>query len=174
MSSNKYLNTPSYSFYSKLTGVTYGNRQYYISSLVSGQILEIRRDRANQFDSNAIAVFANNHQIGFLSKELAAKLSPKLDSGDKITVKVSQITGGNNQYKGVNILIDVYIKQKEFSPKNEMNDTTDYSEPFIRTPNYKYIYCEEDGEYYLEDAFWEDMGYEDYEEFESNFPDPKD
>jgi hypothetical protein len=49
-------------------------------SAAPGDPLELRRDRANAHDANAIAVHAGE-QLGWVPRELAAELAPALDGG---------------------------------------------------------------------------------------------
>jgi hypothetical protein len=47
-----------------------------------GAALELRRDPANEHDANAIQVWAGALQIGWVPRELAAELAPRLDAGE--------------------------------------------------------------------------------------------
>jgi len=46
-----------------------------------GRPLELRRDRGNAHDPNAIAVLAGGEQVGWVPRELAAEIAPQLDRG---------------------------------------------------------------------------------------------
>ena len=46
-----------------------------------GAVLELRRDRTNPHDANAIAVCGGGAQLGWVPRELAAELAPELDAG---------------------------------------------------------------------------------------------
>jgi hypothetical protein len=48
-----------------------------------GRRLELRRDLANPYDANAIAVHGNasGEQLGWVPREVAAELAPELDAG---------------------------------------------------------------------------------------------
>jgi hypothetical protein len=49
-----------------------------------GQPLVLRRDAGNEHDANAIAVdLAGGAQLGFVPRELAAELAPRLDAGER-------------------------------------------------------------------------------------------
>lgn len=94
------------SFYSKIAGVTFDGRQRLISGLAVGQELVVRRDRGNVYDCNAIALFdGNGNQLGFISRDLAARMAPQMDGGVKFMVRVAAVTGGNGYSYGVNINI---------------------------------------------------------------------
>jgi len=91
---------------SKVAGVTFGNRQQYIKSLSAGDPLCLRRERQNQYDPNAIAVYDSmEHHLGYVPKDLASKLAPLMDSGEQLQVNVSSVTGGNGYNYGLNIKI---------------------------------------------------------------------
>ena len=57
------------------------------------------------YDSNAIAVYNNNDMIGYIRAEIAKELSVPMDKGVKYKCEVTQITGSEQQTKGVNICI---------------------------------------------------------------------
>lgn len=100
-----------YSFYTKVVGVTYPNRQAIIKNLHAGESVYLFREINNPFDANAIEVRYRIGQtdafesIGHLNKDLAAKLAPKLDKGDMAAAIVSQVTGGGSYAYGLNIMI---------------------------------------------------------------------
>ena len=52
---------------------------------------------------NAIAVRYGALQIGFLRREIAKRLAPNIDAGDRYTARVASITGGGARSTGVNI-----------------------------------------------------------------------
>ena len=51
-----------------------------------GRPLELRRDPGNEHDANAIAVLAGGEQVGWVPRELAAELAPRLDAGETWSV----------------------------------------------------------------------------------------
>ncbi|WP_303839279.1 HIRAN domain-containing protein [Selenomonas ruminantium] len=93
-------------FYSKIAGVTFDNRQYYISNLSVGDHLIAIREYNNAYDANAIALYdSEKNQLGYIRKEVAAQLAPRIDGGEEIFVYVDSVTGGNDYNFGVNIKI---------------------------------------------------------------------
>jgi HIRAN domain len=63
-----------------------GAGQHHAEALASdaaapGRPLELRRDRDNPHDENAIAVHGGGEQLGWVPRELAAELAPELDAG---------------------------------------------------------------------------------------------
>ena len=93
-------------FYSQVAGVSFDGRQRFIPGLRAGQELEYRRDRYNPYDSNAVGLYdAYGNQIGFLSKDVASQVAPKMDAGKRYRITVSQVTGGGSWTYGVNIHI---------------------------------------------------------------------
>ena len=90
----------------KVVGVTYEGRQSVIENMSEFEELDLVRNRNNEKDKNAIAVFYEDDQIGFLCRELAEKLAPLMDDGNEFSCVVSEITGGDNGFSyGVNIEI---------------------------------------------------------------------
>ena len=102
-----------FSFYSKVAGVTFEGRQRYIRDMYrnSSTALILRRDRNNPYDSNAVAVINEyGQQIGFLSRDVASKIAPRMDAGIKVTAKVSAINVGE---VGCNAGVNIYIEVEE-------------------------------------------------------------
>jgi single-stranded-DNA-specific exonuclease len=71
--------------------------------LRDGDPLELRRQPANPHDPNAIAVFRGALQLGYLRREIARHLAPKLDGGERYRARVASVTGGGSKAVGVNI-----------------------------------------------------------------------
>jgi HIRAN domain len=53
-----------------------------------GRALELRRDPENEHDANAIAVLAGGAQVGWVPRELAARLAPEIDAGRPVAAAV--------------------------------------------------------------------------------------
>ena len=90
----------------KVSGVTYGERQSYIAILRAGEQLSMRREPQNQFDQNAIALYdSRNHHLGYVPKEMASNLAPMMDAGERLEAFVMSVSGGNGFSYGLNIKI---------------------------------------------------------------------
>lgn len=69
-------------FHTRVAGVTYDNRQSHIMETQVGERIQLVREAHNHFDRNAIKVInAMGHQIGYIPKELAAKMARNMDRG---------------------------------------------------------------------------------------------
>lgn len=100
------------SFFTKVVGVTFDNRQEIIATLITGQLLEVKRQKDNQYDINAIILQTmEGNEIGFLKADIAKFLAPIIDSGTKYEATVTMLTGQASETLGVNIF--VYKEQKE-------------------------------------------------------------
>lgn len=114
--------TPKYvlrdEFYSKVAGVTFENedgvnRQELLSELSSGVKLELRLERENLYDKNAIEIYSSLGKIGYIKGELAPYISALLNQEARVDVVVSEITGGGpDLFYGCNIKISIYEKSK--------------------------------------------------------------
>ena len=95
-------------FYTKVVGVSYDNRQEHIIQLEAEERLFLERDYNNEYDKNAIMVLTSSkNQIGFISKEVASTLAPRIDDGAEYIVTISQITGLHpDENLGVNIYVE--------------------------------------------------------------------
>lgn len=106
-------------YHSKIAGVTYDNRQLYVSKLKPGQYLQVIRERFNSYDRNAVALSDGEHTLGHLKQEMASLAASALDAGRTVNVKVVEVTGGGNYNYGVNI--QVMIEQ---APQASFNKNT--------------------------------------------------
>jgi single-stranded-DNA-specific exonuclease len=94
------------SFHTKLAGVTFEGRQDVVARLQPGSPVRLVRQPDNEFDPNAVAVFApDGEQVGYLNRRLASVLAPALDAGAEWDVSVTEVTGGEEAgARGVNVL----------------------------------------------------------------------
>jgi single-stranded-DNA-specific exonuclease len=93
-------------FNSKLVGVSFEGRQDVISGLRVGSELELERQPDNPYDANAIAVRYGNLQVGFIRREIAAHLGPRIDAGARYRARIASLTGGGEKHRGVNIVVE--------------------------------------------------------------------
>ncbi len=86
-------------YYSKLIGVSFGDRQKIIRSLSSGQKLDLINS------NNDIAVYASNRKVGYIDRELSYKLRKQMDAGIKFNCLVKNITLGADSYYEISVEI---------------------------------------------------------------------
>jgi hypothetical protein len=89
----------------KIVGVTFPNsngssRQEIISKINLLSTVELVREPHNEYDPNAIAVYVEGEQVGFLSSEEAVSMASLMDSGTDFHVIVEDI----GVYKGKNFM----------------------------------------------------------------------
>ncbi len=107
-------------FFTKVTGVTQRNadgslRQDIIEDLedewrARGALkLSLRREPDNPYDRNAVAVLdQEGRQIGYLSRQVASTVAPRLDRGEVVHAELRAVTGGGLTHNyGVNIKIAI-------------------------------------------------------------------
>jgi len=96
---------------SKLVGVSFDGRQENVKAIQPGFHLFWVHEKDNQYDPNAIHVFADpalTKDLGHLRKELAAEAVQWIAEGKTMTIVAEQVTGGKNQQSyGLNIRICV-------------------------------------------------------------------
>jgi single-stranded-DNA-specific exonuclease len=95
----------SFGFNTKIVGVTFEGRQDLIAGLQPGAELELVRQPANAYDSNAVAVHFGRLQLGFVRKPIAARIAPNMDAGERYRAEIKHITGGGTRSVGVNIWV---------------------------------------------------------------------
>jgi len=102
---------------SRIAGTTFGNGQEVLKTLSKNYQLIWKREPNNSFDKNAIMVLSqNNQKIGYIPKDLAKDLAPKIDSGEikAMEVIINQITGGEEKNLGCNVIITCYDEIEAF------------------------------------------------------------
>ena len=93
------------SFHTKIVGVSFEGRQDRVLGLALGDELQLVREPANPYDPNAVAVRYGTLALGFLRREIAKRLAPKIDAGTRYTARVASVTGGGERNTGVNIAV---------------------------------------------------------------------
>ena len=95
----------SHGFNTKLVGVTFEGRQDLVAGLAPGAALSLERDPANPYDANAVGVWLGGLQLGFIKKEIAARIAPNIDAGERYRAEVRHVTGGGTRSTGVNVWV---------------------------------------------------------------------
>ena len=89
-----------------VVGVSFEGRQAMVQGLRGGEEVQLIRHPENPKDPNAIGVWYGVLQLGFLRKEIARRLAPNIDGGQRYTAKVTEVTGGGTgKHVGVNIYV---------------------------------------------------------------------
>ena len=82
--------------YTKVAGVTFDGRQAILARLCPGEQIQLRRESANPYDSNAIRVERlDGRQIGYLNRHLAATLAPFFDACNRLVIAWVHCLTGN-------------------------------------------------------------------------------
>lgn len=76
----------------KLSGVTIGDAQKNIQDFVKGNtgICDLVREPQNPHDPNAIRVETQGKYLGYIPKDVAAKLAPLTDNGTQVRAEFVQ------------------------------------------------------------------------------------
>ena len=80
----------------RVVGVTFENRQAVVSLLTQWEQVFLIREPENPFDHNAVKVQRwDKQQVGYLNRELAKILAPRMDRyGKPVKATVTALTGG--------------------------------------------------------------------------------
>lgn len=109
------------SFHTKIVGVSFEGRQDALAGLSEDAELELVRQPENAHDANAIAVRYGALHLGYIRKEIAAHLAPRIDAGTRYRARVASLTGGDRQrFRGVNIY--VWKKREVAAPSEEARE----------------------------------------------------
>ena len=133
----RYYGNNAYSFTVKVAGVSKDNRKQFVDELYENQSILAVRERDNAYDRNAIALYAGINKIGFIPKETAEKLAPKIDNGKCMTVTVKEIRGTDTEYPHVMVEVKMESDYQEpkvrtyaaYSHDDDYDDYPDYIEP---------------------------------------------
>ena len=108
-------------FYSKMVGTTFEGRQdvleHILDEIESGRCaqesggwkLEVRRQRMNAHDRNAIALhWRDGRQVGFIGRTVAESLAPQVDGGNRVEVFLTEVTGTEPGFHlGANLRVEI-------------------------------------------------------------------
>lgn len=93
-------------------GICGEHRQKIIAKLRHSEPIYLVRIPNHPDDANAVALFtADGKDIGFLPRELAEEVAPRLDAGSPVTATVSrieQVQGKRDNYWGVRLSVVPY------------------------------------------------------------------
>jgi len=102
----------------KVSGVTFGNRQKAIERLAkydAAQItIRLQREPDNAVDKNAVAVIAEvrgkgSYCMGYLPKALSAFIAPLMDAGKAVAAAYKEVRGMYAPYMNYGLAIEVKV-----------------------------------------------------------------
>lgn len=116
---SKYPDKYDMAFQTNIVGSTFAkNGQAALGAVYScgreGFKVELIRDKDNEYDNNALAVYiikkenGKSVRVGYINKELAGVVSPLIDEGIEVRVVDFNVYGGNR--KGYNFGMSVDFK----------------------------------------------------------------
>ena len=100
----------------KVTGVTYGNRQKALEHLAryapEAVSIRLEREADNEHDRNAVAVWAavegkGSYCVGYLPRSLAAFVAPLLDAGKAVGAMFREVRGGYKPWMNLGMVVEV-------------------------------------------------------------------
>ena len=163
----------------RLTGVTYDDRQYLISRMNETDRIYVKRVYNNSYDRNAIGVFnRNNENVGWIPRDIASNLAPKMDRGASYYACIHKKLGGNGYNYGLELLLSddqrvIDDHTRRVSNRNKKNSYVPYAvaatATAAATQNYSTRYYDEaeyDEERYSIDDYFVDesfRGDDDYD-----------
>lgn len=120
-----------------------------LNQLKEGQILELQREPDNQYDKCAIALYYQQHKLGYVPKEDNKMLSKLIDA--EVIEIISEITNLNKEAKAwENVHIAIYVRKeiKTTLPGNAAYLTV------LKQPKYRSIKVNKDkvADLYFEEA----------------------
>lgn len=94
----------------EVTGLQYYDYSRFAKRIEIGDQLELRREKCNDFDNKAIAVYFEGYKIGFVAKEENKILSKLADHG----VPLEAFVVGHNKEAGIykgdqRLMVNIYM-----------------------------------------------------------------
>jgi single-stranded-DNA-specific exonuclease len=98
----------------KVAGVSFEGRQAIIDKMTGREPIRLIPEPTNQFDKNAIGVWTvladgTKAQIGFVPRDLAAKIAPLID-GEQVMARLVALTGGFETWEGETAALGLRIE----------------------------------------------------------------
>jgi len=144
----------------KVVGVTYENRQDIIRRMNVGEDLKLVAEHDNIYDKNAIKVLrSNGDQIGYLNKDLAARIKLHFSSVQAfLHAEVLDIIGNSFKDQNLGIVIKFYSPAQEKAQllKPESSDSSVRFEKSVPQTQEKYpIYKPDPNKLSLPTFIWD-------------------
>lgn len=105
-------------FITMIAGISYNKRQDVCKNLFEGAHLLLVREHDNNYDANAVAVYFNGQELGYIPKDFAPTVANALDKSQKVSAIVSEIKGGGEYLYGVKIKVQI---ENVFNIENNEN-----------------------------------------------------
>lgn len=103
---------------SKVSGVSFDNRQSIIATLRGNEAVQVRAEPENPHDKNALAIWAATpsgpQHVGYVPREAAEVLAPRID-GESVIGKIIEITGGTERFPTMGLLVEFEVPTAEKS-----------------------------------------------------------
>ncbi len=113
--------------HTKVRGVS--EYQDVAEAVDTGDFLVLRRESDNEFDDNAIAIWSDQGQVGYVGARLAEDLAPEMDAGRSHYATVTEVTGGSPDKPTLGINIEINEWPTEGNAPKEWVSSQDAEEP---------------------------------------------
>lgn len=92
-----------------IAGVTFEGRQAQLEEEHVGNEITLKREPANRYDKNAIAVWSrqSKKQLGYVPRRVAAELAPIMDRQTKMRATIESIGRVENGYGPLGASIEI-------------------------------------------------------------------
>jgi hypothetical protein len=92
---------------SPIAGFQFHSGEAVWSSLSVGAKLKLVREAANPHDDNAVAVYFQNDQLGYVPRAENAAIAQMLDRGENLEVRISKLSVNEDPWDRVYISVSV-------------------------------------------------------------------
>lgn len=104
----------------KVKGISYDNHElaWRNASVKAPLDIELRREPENKHDANAIAVYVDGVHGGYVPRDIASTLAPKLDAGYKTRIMDYKVTLSAHYVVSLNLRVGAKITVDVYNPKD--------------------------------------------------------
>ena len=100
---------------SGVAGIRYENRVRLLARVLPGTQVQLIRDYDNQYDRNAIGVWVESDQLGYVPRTEARLLAPPIDAGVFVSAAISDV---DRNLSAPSVTMRVTIESNDASPSN--------------------------------------------------------
>ena len=92
---------------SPVAGFQFHSGEMIWSSLNVGARLKLARESSNPNDDNAVAVFFQNEQLGYVPRSENAAIAQLLDRGERLTARIERLSVDEDPWNRIGISISL-------------------------------------------------------------------
>ncbi len=86
-----------------IVGIEFKVKRKFVDDLPTGTALTLKREPDNKFDKNAVGVWFEDKQIGYIPKKDNSSIAMAMDSNAELTPKGKLVFSSNSRYPHIEV-----------------------------------------------------------------------